>query len=107
MDNSQLDLSRVISVITENPGLIAQISALARNESSTEAVSTDEKILPEEPKQEEVTRTAAVPELPKRGDRGNRQKLLSAFKPYLSGERAKAIDSMLMVADILESLGGR
>ncbi len=112
MDNSpSLDLSKVISVITENPDIIAQISALAKKDGRQEDKGTDTPSL-EPSKSDEQTSSAssltpkADLEIPLTRDTKNRQRLLSAFKPYLSENRARAIDSMVTIADVLHSFGG-
>ena len=53
--------------------------------------------------QKEVASTSAEVPLGKK----RRSELLSALKPFLSNERAKAIDSMITIADILEVMKAR
>ena len=98
------DISRIISVIMENPDLIEQISSLVK------------EAPPDEPKEVEETPAAEVEEtpsaeveasaLPSSGQdlRSRREHLLSALKPYLSDERQRAIDSMMTFADILDAV---
>ncbi len=107
-NNGTLDLSKVISLITENPKLIAEISALAKSSQSDENEGSAPKESTEEiSKPSEVIETSGEPGPSFKAEPKNRQRLLSAFKPYLSNERAKAIDSMLSIADILDSIKGR
>ncbi len=109
-EQENLDLGRVIGLIMENPQLIEQISSLARQKSDTlrdveQSVGdvSDENIVTEE-----VATASAPPTYPARGSsRGNRAQLLGALKPYVSQERAKAIDSMISIADILEMMRAR
>ena len=90
------DISRIISVIMENPDLIEQISSLVK------------EAPPDEPKEIEETPAAEVEAsaLPSSGQdlRSRREHLLSALKPYLSDERQRAIDSMMTFADILDAV---
>ena len=90
------DISRIISVIMENPDLIEQISSLVK-----EAPRDEPKEVAEEPVAEVETSA-----LPSSGQdlRARREHLLSALKPYLSGERQRAIDSMMTFADILDAM---
>ena len=90
------DISRIISVIMENPDLIEQISSLVK------------EAPPDEPKEIEETPATEVEAsaLTSSGQdlRSRREHLLSALKPYLSDERQRAIDSMMTFADILDAV---
>ena len=107
-EQQNLDLSKVISLIMENPALIEQISNLAKGQSeSTEAESPpikDEMVV-NEPIEEPKTAPTYAP--PIMHQRNNRAQLLGALKPYVSKERAKAIDSMISIADILDMMKAR
>ena len=83
-EGSTPDLSRIINIIMENPRLIEEIAALAKSG---------------EQSSEPVAEKAAVA--------GRRGELLGALKPYLSTERAKAIDSMMTIAGILDAMKAR
>ena len=95
------DISRVINLIMENPELIDGIKSMLSKESSesekksaeaeTEAVDTSASI--SEP-------TVAVKDAD--SGRSRRNALLRALKPYVSGERAKAIDTMMSIADVMD-----
>ena len=85
------DLSRIISVIMENPSLIEEISALAAKK--------DDEAAPDE-----TMTTVADTETNSSALHGRREQLLSALKPYLSSERQKAIDSMMTFAEILDAV---
>lgn len=98
------DLSRVISMIMNNPKLVEEISEMAKGEvpadtdvpeAATEVHST-------------VTPASADVRMPGVGRRHEqRVKLLGAMKAYLSPERARAVDTMMNILDILEVTGGR
>ena len=95
-EKESLDISRVVSLIMENPQLIEQISALAKQDASS----------PPEEKAEEAKPVAADTYNPVSA-RGERARLLGALKPYVSSERAKAIDSVISIADILDVMRSR
>ena len=102
MSEGTPDISKVISVIMQNPALIEEISSLLGKAS--------EEAPPPEPKSEvvkeveEAAPTASIPEI-QGGTRGaDRKRLLGALKPYVSKERAKAIDSMISIAEILDAV---
>ena len=92
------DLSRIVGMIMENPGLVNEIAAMAKNaEAAPEA--------PEEPKPQAAPTPRAEGTESER--RVHRSRLASAMKPYLSKERARAIDTMMSIADILDMTRGR
>lgn len=103
---AEADLSKVISVIMENPTLIEEIrKTLTKAEISEEKGDTPppvsenaaENELISEPSEPSVS-TYAPKSKSKRND------LLRAMRPYLSKERGRAIESMISVADILFAL---
>ena len=101
-----LDLGRIISMIMENPALVEQISAMAKGGQADSAP----KIEPSEEAEQKVTEVAS--QVPKyQGStatpKSNRAQLLEALKPYVSADRGKAIDSMLTIATILETMKTR
>lgn len=103
-----LDLGRVIGLIMENPALVEQISNLAKQSTADSkepsAVDTAEEKLPRnEVVEERVTPTYS----PVSSQKSNRAQLLGALKPYLSEERAKAIDSMISISEVLGMMKGR
>lgn len=93
------DISSIVSMILENPELVAKISAMAKGVGAGDTP-------PEE--KEETAPISAQPISDLAGERRiHRAKLASAMKPYLSKERAQAIDTMMSIADILELTRGR
>ena len=106
-EQKNLDISKVIGLIMENPALIEQIANLA-NQKPTEADEEAADII-------EQTSVQATPEEPRvqptyspsSGHKTSRAQLLGALKPYVSKERAKAIDSMISIADILDMMKAR
>ena len=104
------ELSKVIGLILENPKLIEEISKLTKSIGESEKGTEETAKEPEKTAQEVVDVTASVqadiePQINQR--RSKRGELLGALKPYLSGQRAKAIDSMMTIADILEVMRAR
>lgn len=93
------DISRVISLIMENPKLIEEIKELVEKDGGGEAVSENAAI--EEPVRVEApTQASSRPMQPKR----RRQELLSALKPYISDERKRAVESFVSIAEILDMM---
>ena len=88
------DLSKIVGMIMEHPEIVGQISALlSQPEEGKEAVKTEPTAAP-------------VSSIPKSGRHNNRSRLLGAMKPYLSEGRARAVDTMITVTEILESMKG-
>ncbi len=94
------DLSRMISLIMENPKLIEEISKLAEGEEKSEEIKEDSATEP-------VMATREVSGYESETKRASRTKLLGAMKSYLSPERARAVDTMMSILDILEISGRR
>ena len=95
------DLSKIVGLIMENPKLIEEISALVKK--SEDEKGEDEKGELEEPPK--ATPTVAAESDSSRSQR--RERLLCALKPYVSKERARAIDSMISIAEMLEVMRAR
>lgn len=106
-DKQNPDLSKIIGLIMENPKLIEEISALVKSdEQQNNSLPTEE--LQEATVPDVTTPVIAEPDVKvKQPQRSNRTELLCALKPYVSKERAQAIDSMLSIAGILEVMRGK
>lgn len=106
-ENEGLDLSKIVGLIMENPKLIEEISNLAKNGSDT----TSEPQMPVEAEKKEPqaseNATPAVTYADTKPRKSRRNELLCAMKPYLSSERAKALDSVLTIAEILDLMKER
>ena len=87
------DISKVISVIMENPDILERISSLVKGDSAS-ATDTEEK--------KSVQTVSAPPTDSER--RGRRAQLLSAIKPYVRKGRKEAIDSVMAIADIVDMM---
>ena len=98
------DLGKIVSLIMENPELISKIQGLANGGGDNNTPTPPADV------QAEVAKEASTPievQGSSFGAREKRNRLLGAMKPYLSSERAKAIDSMMSVADILDMMKTR
>lgn len=97
------DLSKIVNLIMQNPSLIAEISALAKQdtESSEPSKEVADVDATTEYEKEAVTANATV------HSRSHRHELLSALKPYLSENRRQAVDSMMSISDILDMMRKR
>ena len=106
-EQENLDIGRVVGLIMENPQLIEQISNLAKQQ-SPKPIPESEAATPSENAVEESVSASVPPTYPTMDhSRGNRAQLLGALKPYVSEERAKAIDSMISIADIIDMMRSR
>lgn len=97
------DLSRMISLIMQNPDLIQRIEALAKSDAEAQAESTPAEPPREEPAQEIPTvQTAALPH----GSRSEkRARLLGAIRPYVSEKRGKTLDTLIGMVDLFDLIG--
>lgn len=103
MSESAPDIARIVNLIMENPKLIEEISNMAR--ADAKQADTSE---PTEPVTEVSAEPIAAPQPRQKSIHGrNRSQLLGALKPYVSRERAQAIDSMLSIVEILDAMTGR
>ena len=95
------DISKIVSVIMQNPALISQIASLVNtNAQSVDDGASDEAELKEVQTQSAET-VQTVQEAPTH-NRARRKELLNAMKPYLSEHRRGAVDSMSSILDILD-----
>lgn len=104
MENEGLDIARVVGLIMENPQLIEQIAALAKPKDTAAPKEVQAEPVTAEPK--ETEKPVPTYTLPKRAT-SKRTQLFGALKPYLSEERARAMDSMMAIADILDMMKAR
>lgn len=106
-EQENIDVGRVIGLIMENPEIIEQISGLMKQKEKADNPTESQPQPP--PKISEQASAAATVSRPSPigNSRSQRAQLLGALKPYVSEERAKAIDSMISIADILELMKAR
>ncbi len=97
------DISKIISLIMENPDLVKQIASLMNNSQTAEQTEAKET--------EQVSLPADVPvvmrEATPRHRKPERTQLLTAMKPYVRESRSKAIDTMVGILDIIDVIGGK
>ena len=93
------DISRVISVIMENPEIIEKISALMNSE-KREAAPPPQN----EPPTESETQAVSAAVAQNSPGSSKRTRLLTALKPYVKSKRAEAIDSVIAIADIIDMM---
>ena len=89
------DISGIVTMLGKNPPLIKEIKTLI--EKSAEKSEVDAP-LPQEP-------AAPVSAIPRA--RAHRTELFSAIKPYVSKERARAIDTIMTFSQILDMMKER
>ena len=91
----------------ENPHLIEEISNLAKGQKKESEKPPEIPPLADEstPEAKPASAPIASHKIPVGGK--NRSQLLGALKPYVSVERAQAIDSMLSIVEILDAMKGR
>ena len=106
-EQENIDVGRVIGLIMENPQLIEQIANLAKGQDKAGEEQPTEEKATEEILQTEAAPAVSQPTYSNGYERVNRAQLLGALKPYVSKERAKAIDSMISIADILDMMRTR
>ncbi len=116
MDN---DLSKIISVIMENPDIINKIRSLADSAQSTEteAVVSDTDTqeaevsdnVSDDKKTDEPVMAFPQKEMNKSQvfHKKRHRELLCALKPYVSKDRARTIDTMLSVIEIIDLVKAR
>lgn len=105
---ADMDISKIVSLIMENPKLIDEIKGLAAKEEG--ASETAEEVVSDtvgETVKESEAEATLGRVLQNSPERTKRKALLKALKPYVSENRGKAIDSMMSVADILDMMKAR
>lgn len=93
------DLSGMLSKVMANPDAVAMLSSLLGNQMPK--MKDEEK--KEDAEEKEVIALPA-PRAKENSTREKRRRLLLALKPFLSSERASAIDRILMITDALSLL---
>ena len=96
---AEADLSKIVSLIMENPKIIEEINGLTRaTEEAEEASGVESESTPPEINTVTDTYTKESP------GRARRRDLFLALKPYVSEGRSRAIESMMSIADILDMM---
>ena len=100
------DLGKIVSLIMENPRLIEEISNLGKRSDAQSEQKESERASANTPGDAQSFDQKSTSQEKKAGGK-NRSQLLGALKPYVSEERAQAIDSMLSIVEILDAMKGR
>ena len=117
------DLSKIIGIIMENPDIIDKIRSLAKTSEGTEdndEIEDSETVAKihsnaSDEKSEQVAEikndhNTAQHEHDQKAHRNHKSRcneLLCALKPYVSKQRASAIDTIISVAEVFEILKAR
>ena len=102
------DISKIIGIIMENPDIIARIKALAdTKETPSDTKGAAETVALNEPSSSERVSEPPASSFTKGESKKRRRELLYALKPYVKNERAKAIDTMLSVIDVIDVMKER
>ena len=99
------DLSRIVSLIMENPTLVEQIKELSRGAKESDTSESHEEAPPDIADAASRQIPISVPQ--ERGSQSKRKELFSALKPYLSEGRGRAIETMMSIVDILDMMKTR
>lgn len=100
------DISKIIGIIMENPDIIAKIKELAADSSEKDGSASVNSQVTEEAAPV-VNPTSDENSYSKLQSKKRRRELLTALKPYVKSERAKAIDTMLSVIDVIDVMKER
>ena len=105
---SDIELGSVISLIMENPELIAEIKRLAEAKSNEAEETSASTAIKDSDKRAEVIAPVTecdrpAPEKHARA-KGRRNELLHALSPYISEGRQKALETFMTIADILDMM---
>lgn len=99
MENTP-DLSKLVSLIMQNPSLVAEISELAKPKPEDTPTSTDVA----EPQETSASEAVITEQVDRPSRKIQRSTLLNAMKPYLSESRRNAIDSMSSILEVIEAM---
>ncbi len=102
------DLSRMVSLIMQNPDLIKQIEALARQDTEQTSPAGTEGAPPTTAAPEDATDTTEIPVAAMQRSTRKREKrtqLLTALRPYVSEKRSKTLDTLIGMTDLFDLIG--
>ena len=97
------DISKIVGLIMENPRIIDEISSLMKKSDGQSEPEENGKTAKETSSVQEAAVNTSDPS--ERSAR--RTRLLGALKPYVSKERARAIDSMISISEMLDVMKAR
>lgn len=90
---AELELNKIVGMIMENPELVEKIKAMG--EASAENKSEPKESLPNEDAARMPTYTVKT---------SKRNELLRALEAFLSEERKRSLETMMTIADVLDSV---
>ena len=96
------DLGKIVNLIMQNPSLISEISALAKKDEEDGEISHQEE--EDELNESQTPKEAKTPTSARVSKSERRSKLLLAMKPYLKEERARTLDTVMTIADMLDAV---
>lgn len=91
---AELELNKIVGMIMENPELVAKIKAMGESARENEDAAKDSA--------EESAKTSAPPTFTPRHSKRN--ELLRSLESFLSDERKKSLETMMTIADVLDSV---
>ena len=102
---AQPDLSKIVSIIMENPKLVEEIKDMVSKSETQDSEIEEKNELSETAQEKEALEKAAQATYksasPTSSHATRRNELLRAMQPYVSKERSRAIESMITIADLL------
>lgn len=99
------DLSRIVSLIMQNPDLIRQIEALAKQNTEETSDENVQNAVPIRAEEANTPTVSAATEPHGIDKKHKRTQLLSALRPYVSEKRGKTIDTLLGAMDLWDLVG--
>ena len=100
------DLSRIVSLIMQNPDLIRQVEALAKqNTEETSDENVQNAVTAAQTEEAEAPTVSAAAQPRSTDKREKRTQLLSALRPYVSEKRGKTLDTLLGALDLWDLVG--
>ncbi len=96
---AEADLSKIVSMILENPELVEKIKSMAEGEGGAEAAPVPENAEPAAETASYISQSAGSPRRS-----GRRNELLRAMKSFLSEDRRKSLDMMMTLADVFDTM---
>lgn len=97
---AEAELGKIVNMIMDNPELVEQIRALGseKPKSEDEVPRADPEPLQIESSAEKTEAVSFV------SHRTKRNELLRAIKPFLKEKRQKSLETMITIADVLETM---
>ena len=91
---AELELNKIVEMIMGNPELIEKIKAMGDASKQTDT----------ENKEADVREAPKIEAPPISNGRSKRSELLRALQTFLSDERKKSLETMMTIADVLDTV---